>query len=262
MSDEERRSTAARASPFGGATPSAVAGMTGIGVTGPAARGLSFAVAPAEAFCQGAGPRVGGAPTRAILELEERGLHAAPPRAGAATIEHRLPPRGWRGGVPLPAAMVREEHLFVVPWGGVAPVSDCHGDVGLLDPDSLFSDCGGARLPDAPALAGAAGPMLQELPALAATMSVDARLRLRIAQIAGRAGVGSPAGIRLRLGLTHVQWPLLVGGSEESLTGAFDRLLARGWLLMDGRSLIVPWDAWPVYARAEAGPAGGPWMEG
>jgi hypothetical protein len=47
-----------------------------------------------------------------------------------------------------------------------------------------------------------------------------------------------------------VQWPLLVGADADALVAAFERLVARGLLLVEGRSLIVPWEAWAVYARA------------
>lgn len=212
---------------------------TTLGMTWPADRGAAFPVAPAEAFGGAGGLRVGGRPARPILDF---GL------AGTAAMEPRLPPPAWRRGVPLPPAMVRDENPFVGAWVGVAPLADCHGDVGLLDPEAVYEDHGGARLPEAAALASVAAAMLRELPALMA-VPVERRLLVRIAELADRAGVGASAGIRLRLGLTHVQWPLLVGADEDALVGAFERLVGRGLLVVDGRSLIVPWEAWPVYAR-------------
>jgi hypothetical protein len=213
---------------------------TTLGMTWPADRGAAFPVAPAEAF-RGAGAlRVGGRPARPILDL------GAGPRAA---IEPRLPPPSWRRGVPLPPAMVRDDNPFVGAWVGVAPLADCHGDVGLLDPEAVYEDHGGAPLPEAGALASEAAALLRELPSLMA-MPVERRLLVRIGELADRSGVGSAAGIRLRLGLTHVQWPLLVGADADALVAAFERLVARGLLLVEGRSLIVPWEAWAVYARA------------
>jgi hypothetical protein len=143
---------------------------------------------------------------------------------------------------------VRDDNPFVAAWVGVAPLTDCHGDVGLLDPESVYEDHGGARLPEAAALAAEAAAILQELPALMAGMPVERRLIVRVGELVERSGVGTAAGIRLRLGLTHVQWPLLVGADEDALAGAFGRLVRRGLLTVDGRSLVVPWEAWPAYA--------------
>jgi hypothetical protein len=207
-------------------------GSTGLGVAGPAA-GPAFPVAPAEAFRPGSGFRVSGAPARAIAVFASR----------------RPPPHAWRRGVPLPPGMVREERAFAVAWAGVAPVDDTHGEVGLLDPEAVLADLSGERLPGAGALASEAAAMLEELESLAVALSVERRVVLRLAQIAALAGVGTAAGIRLRLALTHVQWPLLVGADEERLAAAFRALIATGRLAIAGRSLIIPWEAWPGYAR-------------
>jgi hypothetical protein len=215
-------------------------GMTGLGVTEPPAREPLFPVAPTEAFRPGSGFRVGGDPARGMLEFASR----------------RAPPRSWRRGVPLPPGMVREEHLFEVAWVGVAPLADCHGDVGLLDPESVFADRAGEGLPGGAELARDAATMLEALTSLMEALSVERRLLVRLAQLVERAGVGTPAGIRLRRALTHVQWPLLVGADEDALVAAFRGLIGRGWLMVDGRSLIVPWEAWQVYTRDADAPRG------
>ena len=213
---------------------SAAGGMTELGVTEPSAREPLFPVAPEEAFRPGSGFLVGGAPARPVLRFSAQ----------------RSPPHAWRRGVPLPPAMVREEHIFAVAWAGVAPLSDCHGEIGLLDPESVYADRKGESLPAAAELGGDAAAALERLAALMGELSLERRLLVRLAQLVERAGVGTPAGIRLRLALTHVQWPLLVGADEEALVAAFRRLVGRGLLVVEGRSLIVPWEAWPAYARA------------
>jgi len=213
---------------------------TTLGMTAPTDRAPAFPIGPAEAFRGEGALRVQGRPARPIMAFGAR---------GTADLERRLPPPAWRRGVPLPPAMVRDDNPFVAAWVGVDPVADCHGDLGLLDPESVYEDHGGARLPEAAALAGEAGALLQELPELMAGASVERRLLVRLGELVERSGVGSSAGIRLRLGLTHVQWPLLVGAHEDALVIAFERLIGRGLLMVEGRSLIVPWEAWPAYAR-------------
>jgi hypothetical protein len=234
--------------PFAGATPGAVTHLTGLGVSRRTANQVVFPVAPGEAFCSGARPW-----DEAMLELGARQGAGPEPRPAArsrrATIDRRLPPGGWRRGVPLPPGMVREDHLFVVPWGGVAPVDGSHGDLGLLDPESVYASRDGTPLPGATPREDAV-EMLEELAALLETMRLVERLRHRIVQLIERSGSGTAAGIRLQLALTHVQWPLLVGASERALAAAFDQLARRGQLIVEGRSLIVPWEAWPGYAAA------------
>jgi hypothetical protein len=240
------------AAPFEGATPDRVTDVTGLGAGRPRGGEVAFSMAPGEAFCEGADVWTGAGRAVAILELRGRGSAAGPAgparRARSATIEPRLPPSGWRRGVPLPPDMAREEHLFVASWGGVAPLAGCHGDLGLLEPGSVFTSRDGTRLPDAGALEAEASAMLQELGFLLATMSVLGRLRHRVAQLMDRAGVGTATGIRLHLGLTHVQWPLLVGAPEPALAAAFGRLARDGSLLIEDRSLTIPWEAWPELA--------------
>ena len=214
----------------------------GLGMVWRTPREAAFPVAPEDAFTREAGLRVGGALARAILGLEPEGA----PGAGA-TMEPRRPPSGWRRGVPIPPAVVRRDALFVVAWTGVDPLTGCHGEIGMLDPASLFADRDGHRLPGSAPLAEEAPAMLEDLASTVTAMPVDRRLHLRIAQIAERVGVGTAAGVRIRQGLTHVQWPLVVGASEGALVAAFERLVRRGRLRIDRRSLVVPWEAWPVF---------------
>ena len=208
--------------------------ITGLGLAEPPARAPLFPVAPAEAFRESSGFAVGGAPARAIAIFASR----------------RSPPHGWRRGVPLPPTMVREEAVFAVGWAGVEPLADTHGEVGLLDPASVLADRAGEPLPGAGALVADAAAMLEELGWLAAERPVAGRVVRRLAQMAALAGVGTPAGIRLRRGLTHVQWPLLAGAEPERVAEVFLALAGRGLLAADGSSLIIPWEAGPFYARA------------
>ncbi|MDX6644415.1 MAG: hypothetical protein QOK40_142 [Miltoncostaeaceae bacterium] len=240
---------AGRRRPFAGATPASIADLTGVGIARRTPREVVFHVRPGEAFCTGAGTSM----PEAILALAERARARRAGQPRMATIERRLPPGGWRRGVMVPPGIVREDHLFVMAWVGVAPVDGSHGDLGVLDPESVYASRDGATLPGATALRDQAAGMLEELAPLAESLALVDRVRHRIAQLADRCGVGTAAGIRLRLGLTHVQWPILVGASEEALTATFERLIARGQLIVEGRSLIIPWEAWPAYAGLSGG---------
>jgi hypothetical protein len=128
-----------------------------------------------------------------------------------------------------------------------APVEGSHGDLGLLDPESVYASRDGTPLPGAAPREDAV-EMLEELAGLLATIGLVGRVRHRIVQLIQRSGSGTAAGIRLQLALTHVQWPLLVGASEHA--AAFDLPARRGQLIVQGRSPIVPWEAWPAYAAA------------
>ena len=75
--------------------------------------------------------------------------------------------------------------------------------------------------------------MLEALTSLMEALTVERRLLVRLAQLVEGAGVGTPAGIRLRRALTHVQWPLLVGADEDALVAAFRGLIGRGWLMVE-----------------------------
>jgi hypothetical protein len=205
---------------------------TGLGLSEPPAREPLFPVAPAEAFREGFA--LAGAPARAIAVFASR----------------RSPPHGWRRGVPLPPTMIREEPVFAVAWAGVEPLGDTHGEVGLLDPGSVLADRSGDAMPGAGALTAEVAAMLEEVGTVLAGRPVAERVVLRLAQLAVLAGVGTPAGIRLSKGLSHVQWPLLAGAEPERVAAVFLELAERGLLMADGSSLIIPWEAGPLYARA------------
>jgi hypothetical protein len=235
------------AAPFEGATHDRVAAAAGLAVGRAGGREPTFPVAPGEAFCERAEVWAGAARARAILELHARG-GAGAPAGRSATIEPRLPSAPWHHGIAPPPAMAREDHLFVLTWRGVATVEGSHGDLGLLDPASVMASNEGAPLPGAAALRAEAPALLERLADLPAGMPVERRLRARIAQLMSRAGVGTAAGMRLRLGLTHVQWPVLVGAPEHDLHEAFEHLIRSGVLVVEERSLIVPWEAWAALA--------------
>jgi CRP-like cAMP-binding protein len=78
-------------------------------------------------------------------------------------------------------------------------------------------------------------------------MRVEDRLRARMHQLAERFGVTGKDGIRLNLDLTHAQWASLVGASREAVTTAFGKLKAQGDVELDGREIMIPWEA--VHAR-------------
>jgi CRP-like cAMP-binding protein len=81
-------------------------------------------------------------------------------------------------------------------------------------------------------------------------MRVEDRLRARLHQLADRFGVATTAGVELRLDLTHAQWASLVGASREAVTTAFSKLRASGSVVMEGRTITIPWEV--VRAREEA----------
>jgi hypothetical protein len=105
-------------------------------------------------------------------------------------------------------------------------------------------------MPGAGALTGEVAAMLEELGTVMTGRPVAERVVLRVAQLAVLAGVGTPTGIRLSKGLSHVQWPLLAGAEPERVAAVFLALAERGLLMGDGSSLIIPWEAGPLYARA------------
>ena len=101
-----------------------------------------------------------------------------------------------------------------------------------------------------------AATMLDALTSLMEALSGGAApVPVRLAQLVERAGVGTPAGIRLRPGPDpRPVRRSLVGADEDALVAAFRGLIGRGWLMVNGRSLIVPWEAWQVSARHDAPP--------
>jgi CRP-like cAMP-binding protein len=145
--------------------------------------------------------------------------------------------------------------------------------IAVLDAGAIYSTLGGVAAPGVDALEDTAispipGPALEALVAreprlglrlaeafseriamlrstavVLAEMRVEDRLRARVHQLGERFGVATTAGVRLDLGLTHAQWGLLVGAARESVTLAFGRLRSRGELVVAGRTILVPWEA-------------------
>jgi CRP/FNR family cyclic AMP-dependent transcriptional regulator len=107
-----------------------------------------------------------------------------------------------------------------------------------------------ALAPREPLLArNVSGALSERVAMLRATAAVLAGMRLedrgcsRGLQLAEEFGRATPDGALLDLGLTHAQWGLLVGATRESVTLAFGRLRARGRLIVEGRTVTVPWHA-------------------
>ena len=182
----------------------------------------------------------------------------------------------WNYGTPGPSELAAPNHLFVLREGRLAlferAVSGHQVMIAVLDPGSIYSTLGGVAAPGLDALEDAAvspisGAALQALAArepllmtnlaeafteriamlrataaVLAEMRVEDRLRARVLQLAEPFGLATPAGIRLDLGLTHAQWGLLVGAARESVTLAFGRLRTRGELVVEGRTITLPWE--------------------
>jgi CRP-like cAMP-binding protein len=204
-------------------------------------------------------------------------LFAGLPPERVAWLERRLPVVRWLYGTPRPHGLTAPDHLFVVREGRVAlfePAAAGHQVmIAVLDAGAIYSTLGGVAAPGVDALEDAAispisGPALEALVArepllglrlaeafseriamlrstavVLAEMRVEDRLRARVHQLGERFGVATTAGVRLDLGLTHAQWGLLVGAARESVTLAFGRLRSRGELVVSGRTILVPWEA-------------------
>jgi CRP-like cAMP-binding protein len=67
------------------------------------------------------------------------------------------------------------------------------------------------------------------------------RLLMKISQLAERFGRATPQGLRLDLRLTHQQLADMVGAVRESVTIAMGRLAARGDLVIDNRTIWIPY---------------------
>ncbi len=64
---------------------------------------------------------------------------------------------------------------------------------------------------------------------------------MKISQIAERFGRATPQGLRLDLRLTHQQLGDMVGAVRESITIAMGRLAASGELIVDNRTIWIPY---------------------
>jgi CRP-like cAMP-binding protein len=70
---------------------------------------------------------------------------------------------------------------------------------------------------------------------------VEHRLLMKISQLAERFGRATPQGLRLDLRLTHQQLADMVGAVRESVTIAMGRLAASGDLVIDNRTIWIPY---------------------
>lgn len=78
---------------------------------------------------------------------------------------------------------------------------------------------------------------------------VGPRLARLIAEVACRSGVGTSDGVRMRSAVTEVPWGELVDAPDQAVADAFALLLRAGILRVEGRSLVIPWEASDVYTR-------------
>jgi len=210
-----------------------------------------------------------------LLRLARASLFSGLSPARVRWLEERLRLVRWNYGTPGPADLAAPNHLFLLREGRLAlferAVSGHQVMIAVLAPGSIYSTLGDVEAPGLDALedvavspiSGAAIQalaarepllvtnlaeafseriaMLRATAAVLAEMRVEDRLRARVLQLAEPLGLATPAGIRLDLGLTHAQWGLLVGAARESVTLAFGRLRARGELVVEDRTITVPW---------------------
>jgi CRP/FNR family transcriptional regulator len=212
-----------------------------------------------------------------LIRLGRVSVFAGLPERDLAVLESRLRLLRWVYGMPMPRGFAAPDHLFVVREGRLAlfePTASGHQImIALLEPGAIYSTLGDVPVPRVDALEDsavspiparalqaliAAYPrlgsnlaeafservaMLRETAAVLGEIRVESRLRARLHQLAGRLGVATPAGIELRLSLTHAQWALLVGAARESVTIAFGKLRAQGEIVVDERHITIPWEA-------------------
>lgn len=70
---------------------------------------------------------------------------------------------------------------------------------------------------------------------------VEHRLLMKLNQLAERFGRATPQGLRLDLRLTHQQLADMVGAVRESVTIAMGRLAANGDLVVENRTIWIPY---------------------
>ena len=209
------------------------------------------------------------------IEFGRVGVFAGLPEAQLAQLDRSLPVVAWRQGSPMPAALARDDCLFVVREGRLGLFESPAGGhpvlIALLERGSLYSTLGSAPAPTlrlfedcsvsplsrrAVAALAARYPslaltladalteraaMLRETVAALSTVRVEDRLRARLHQLAERHGVATAEGARLRLVLTHAQWGDVVGASREAVSASFARLRAEGAVITDGDGVVIPW---------------------
>lgn len=224
------------------------------------------------------------APTTTRLPLSRMELFAGLPERDLEMLECRLGVVRWPNGADTPEPLERPDHLYLVREGRLAMFERTGPGheimIALLEPGSIWSTLGGVKPPTLTTLeSSAVSPLpgraieglmaryprlgrnlagmlsercgvLAQTVALVSEIRVEDRLRARLHQLAERFGVTTREGIRLRLELTHAQWASLVGASREAVTTAFGKLKARGDVVLEGRSILIPWDV--VRAHEEA----------
>lgn len=208
--------------------------------------------------------------------LSRLDLFAGLPERDLGLLESRLPLIHWQRGALIPEPLTRSDHIFVVRSGRLALFErTALGHeimIALLEVGAIYSTLGGVPLPGVAALEDSSVSalsgralesltarypklggnlaallsermaMLRETVALVSEMRVEDRLRARLHQLADRFGIAATAGVRLSLDLTHAQWASLVGASREAVTTAFGKLKAQNAIVMQGRSITIPWE--------------------
>lgn len=230
----------------------------------------------------------GPVPAPGLLGLGRVSFFAGLPERDLAHLDAQLPLVRWPYGTPLPASLVAEHYLYVVREGRVALLEATASGhhrimIAILEPGAVYSTLGEVPAPGLDALEDCAivaipalavqgliaryprlgynltevfserVALLRETAAVLGEIRVEDRLRARLHQMAERFGLATPAGVQLRLALTHAQWALLVGASRESVTIAFGRLRTEGEIVVEERGVTIPWD---VVRRRPAPPLG------
>lgn len=209
--------------------------------------------------------------------LSRQDLFDGIPRRDLDLLDARLPVVRWpRDGV-TPPALTRGDHIYLVRQGRVALSDACQSGqevmTTIVEPGAVYSTLGQESTPPSVALEmSAVTPLplhavealitryprfgvnlaialsqrlvgLRQTVGIVAEMRVEDRLRRRLHQIAEQIGTAAPEGVRIGLDLTHAQWASLIGASREAVTTAFGKLRGTGEVVMDGRSITIPWDA-------------------
>jgi CRP/FNR family transcriptional regulator len=233
------------------------------------------------------------APVPGLLSLGRVSVFAGLPERDLAQLERQLPLVRWLYGMPIPASLVAKHHLFVVREGRVALLEATASGhhrimIAILEPGAVYSTLGDVPAPGLDALEDCAiAPipalavqgliaryprlgynltevfservaLLRETAAVLGEIRVEDRLRARLHQLAGRFGIATPAGVQLRLGLTHAQWALLVGAARESVTIAFGRLKAERVIIVEERGITIPWEVVTAHEAEPPASGGGP----
>ncbi len=199
------------------------------------------------------------------------------PRRDLDLLDARLTLVRWPREADAPATLTRGDHVYVVRQGRIAlsdvTVNGQEVTTTIVEPGAVYSSLGSTTTAPAVALeASAVTPLpvhaiaalitrypcfgvnlavaltgrlanLRQTVGIVSEMRVEDRLRRRLHQIAEQIGTAAPEGVRIGLDLTHAQWASLIGASREAVTTAFGKLRTAGEVVMDGRSITIPWAA-------------------